>query len=157
YLLRHGILMNRDECRAPMQWDHGPNAGFSPAASIPWLPVHPRHPEVNVAAQERDPSSPLNCYRGLLKLRPEQRALHAGGLELLDPRDPPPDVVAYRRFYGQGARREEVHVFLNFAGSARRLDLRGRFFSGRALFSSHRAGIETPGPERALGPYEGVV
>jgi oligo-1,6-glucosidase/alpha-glucosidase len=155
YLLRHGILMNRDECRAPMQWDHGPNAGFSGAASVPWLPVHPQHPEVNVAAQEGDAASPLNCYRGLLALRRAQRALHAGGLELLDPAELPADVVAYRRFHGEGSRRAEVTVFLNFAARARRLDLRG--YAGRAIFSSRRAHIEVLGPERPLEPHEGVV
>ena len=41
FLRRYGILMNRDECRAPMQWHHGPNAGFSPAEASPGSPCTP--------------------------------------------------------------------------------------------------------------------
>ncbi|MFT3764999.1 MAG: alpha-glucosidase [Minicystis sp.] len=155
YLRRHGILMNRDECRAPMQWHHGPNAGFAPEHASPWLPVHPGHAEVNVAAQEGDPASLLNCYRSLLRLRRERPALHGGGLVLLDEPGLPRDVVAYRRAHEDGARREDVDVFLNFGDRPRVLDLSAH--RGRAAFSSLRCAIAAPDAAHTLAPHEGLV
>jgi oligo-1,6-glucosidase/alpha-glucosidase len=52
-LRRRGVLLNRDECRRPMQWHAGPHAGFAPASARPWLPVHPEGASSNVAAQGR--------------------------------------------------------------------------------------------------------
>jgi glycosidase len=80
---RHG----RDGARHPMQWDGGPNGGFS--GGTPWLPaVDPA--ERNVAAQRDDAGSLLTLYREIIALR---RRLGAG-FELLDA---PPGVIAYRR------------------------------------------------------------
>jgi oligo-1,6-glucosidase/alpha-glucosidase len=155
YLRKHGILMNRDECRSPMQWHHGPNAGFSHAKATPWLPVHPKHPEVNVAAQDADPASLLNCYRSLLKLRRERRALHRGRLELHEHGTLPNEVVGYRRADGEGDAREDVDVFLNFGDRRAKLDLRGQ--SGRALFSNRTATTTAPAAEYTLEPFEGVI
>src|SRR5206468_4097893 len=54
-LRRWGILLNRDECRRPMQWDEGRHAGFTPEETAStWLPVHPASAVTNVAAQARD-------------------------------------------------------------------------------------------------------
>jgi alpha-glucosidase len=56
----------RDPMRHPMQWDAGPNGGFS--TKTPWLP--PIDPdERNVAAQRDDADSLLNHYRRLIELR----------------------------------------------------------------------------------------
>jgi glycosidase len=150
-LLRHGILLNRDECRTPMQWHDGANAGFSPAGVTPWLPLHPRHREVNVAVAERDPSSLLRCYQRLLRLRRERPALHAGRLELVARDALPRDVVGYRRWHDG----DEAHVYLNFSCRPTRLDLRRH--RGRALFSALRDGLAPAPPEHTILPYEGIV
>jgi oligo-1,6-glucosidase/alpha-glucosidase len=148
-LLQHGILLNRDECRAPMAWDGGANAGFSPPDTTPWLPLHPRHHEVNVAVAERDPASLLHCYRALLRQRRERAALHAGRLELVAT-GLPAGVVGYRRTH----LRDEVEVLLNFSPRERRLELERH--RGRTLFSSRsvtRAPLSAGVRARALGRH----
>ena len=151
-LRRRGILLNRDECRLPMQWDEGPNAGFAPPTATPWLPVHPESPAINVAAQKRDPLSLLHCYRGLLALRRELPALHAGALELRDERGLPSAVVAYRRSLGDA---QVADVLLNFGRREVPVDLTDR--ARWKLWSSQKGEVEIAGPRRALAPYEGVV
>jgi len=149
-LRKRGILLNRDECRAPMQWDDGPHAGFS--TGTPWLPAHPASPTVNVAAQKDDPASLLSCYRNLLALRRESDALQAGALEWIDDRQLSADVVAYRRVSGH----DRAQVFLNFSGRAIPLTL-GSSDSGRTVFSN-RTGARTPSPAGyTLAPHEGIV
>jgi alpha-glucosidase len=155
FLRRRGILLNRDECRLPMRWDDGPNAGFAPATATPWLPVHAEGPLLNVAAQQQDPRSLLNCYRTLLALRSEHPALHAGALEIRQDPRLPAAVVAYRRTHGEGPERDAVDVLLNFGGREVALDLGEH--AGRSLHSSLSGEVETVRPQRSLGAYEGVV
>jgi alpha-glucosidase len=77
----------RDGVRHPMQWDGGPNGGFT--SGRPWLPaVDPE--SRNVAGQRDDPGSLLSLYRDLIALRHTL----GDGLELLDA---PDGVLAYRR------------------------------------------------------------
>ena len=59
--------MSRDNARTPMQWSDEANAGFTTAK--PWLKVNENYKAINVAAQEKDPSSILNYYRRLVALR----------------------------------------------------------------------------------------
>jgi alpha-glucosidase len=151
WLRRHGILLNRDECRLPMQWHHGKNAGFSRDDATPWLPVHPEAPSINVAAQHGDPGSLLNTYRRLLALRRQRRALHRGRLELVADRRLPNDVVAYRRVHED----EAVDVFLNFSDRTVKLDLGEP--RGRSLVSSRHGEARAAAPAQALAPYEGVL
>jgi glycosidase len=67
---------NRAGCRTPMQWDEGPNAGFSSAdASMLYLPIDPDPSRPTVAAQEADPSSTLHLVRRLVALRKAHPAL----------------------------------------------------------------------------------
>jgi glycosidase len=67
---------NRAGCRTPMQWDDGPNAGFSTAEeSRLYLPVDPDPARPTVAAQEHDPGSTLNLVRRLVALRRATPAL----------------------------------------------------------------------------------
>jgi glycosidase len=67
---------NRAGCRTPMQWDDGPNAGFSTAdPSRLYLPVDPDPTRPTVAAQEQDPNSTLNLVKRLIALRKSTPAL----------------------------------------------------------------------------------
>jgi len=71
--------MTRDKNRTPMQWSNNLNAGFSPAEISPWLPVNPNYKDgVNVKDQEQSPSSLLNFYKRLLRVRKNSPALMAG-------------------------------------------------------------------------------
>jgi len=151
FVRRFGMLLNRDESRSPMQWDESAHAGFAAAHAVPWLPLHPRAGEINVATQERDPSSLLHCYRGLLALRKQSRALSNGRLELLDKRELPRGVLGYRRIEKQ----EIAHVFLNFGIRERELALAPK--EGARIFSSH-SGETTPAEGKVvLAGHEGVV
>lgn len=97
----------RDNGRTPMQWNAGANAGFT--TGIPWLSVNNNKTEVNVEAAEKDPSSTLNYFRNMAKLRKEHKeVLVYGKYTLLDRENP--DVYAYTR-EGNG---EKVLVLLSF-------------------------------------------
>lgn len=60
---------SRDNARTPMQWDAGPNAGFT--TGVPWLPVNPNHEHINAAAQVDDPGSVFSWYAALIAMRRE--------------------------------------------------------------------------------------
>jgi alpha-glucosidase len=68
----------RDGARTPMQWDEGPNAGFSAGGAQPWLPLSEDAAERNVAVQREDPDSMLALHRDLLSLRRAEPALTEG-------------------------------------------------------------------------------
>jgi oligo-1,6-glucosidase len=76
---------SRDNARTPMQWDAGPQAGFTTGA--PWLPVNPNHVEINAAAQRDDPDSVLSWYRRLIALRHTEPAVADGDFTMLLPDD----------------------------------------------------------------------
>jgi alpha-glucosidase len=86
----------RDGCRTPMPWDEGPNAGFS--SGEPWLPIPDEHRARSVAAQERDPESPLNQSRRFLAWRRRHPALVTGAIRFLEADEP---LLAFVR--GEGA------------------------------------------------------
>jgi alpha-glucosidase len=60
--------MPRDPARTPMQWEPGPNAGFTTPGVAPWLPIGDMA-ACNVADQARDPGSILHLCRDLVRLR----------------------------------------------------------------------------------------
>ena len=71
---------NRAGSRTPMQWDDGPNAGFSAAAgSQLYLPVDPDPGRPDVAAQRADETSLLHQVRRLIALRKQVPQLRTGG------------------------------------------------------------------------------
>jgi oligo-1,6-glucosidase len=85
--------ISRDNARTPMQWDAGPNAGFT--AGDPWLPANPNHAWLNAAAQLHVSDSVLAHYRALIRLRHELPILVDGDLTPLMEDDP--QIWAYTR------------------------------------------------------------
>ena len=75
----------RENSRSPMQWDDGPNAGFT--AGKPWFFVNGNYRDVNVKAEEQDPDSLLNFYRRLLSFRKNSPAVLRGEYKEYMPRD----------------------------------------------------------------------
>ncbi|WP_345701784.1 alpha-amylase family glycosyl hydrolase [Kitasatospora terrestris] len=80
-----GPQYNRAGSRTPMQWDSGPNAGFSTApADRLYLPVDPAADRPDVATQRADTGSLLHVVRRLIALRRSHPALGThGSLEVL--------------------------------------------------------------------------
>jgi alpha-glucosidase len=68
----------RDGDRTPMQWDDGPNAGFTGPNVKPWLPIPPSYKTVNVKNEVMDFDSMLNWYKQLIEFRRSTPAMRDG-------------------------------------------------------------------------------
>jgi oligo-1,6-glucosidase len=99
--------MGRDNARTPMQWDAGPQAGFT--TGTPWLAVNPNHAEVNAEAARRDPDSVFHHYRRLIELRRTEPAVAHGDFTMLLPDHE--HVYAFTRRHGD----VELLVLANFS------------------------------------------
>jgi alpha-glucosidase len=99
----------RDGERTPMQWNDGPNAGFT--RGTPWLPIPATYKKYNVQSESRDPESILEFYRHLLALRHQDRALLEG--DYLPLNEDNANVLSYLRRY----QNEAVLVALNMSAS----------------------------------------
>jgi alpha-glucosidase len=85
----------RDGERTPMQWNDGPNAGFTSAGVKPWLPIPASYKTVNVKNEVMDFDSMLNWYKQLIELRRSNTALRDGDNIMLNPTDS--NVLAWLR------------------------------------------------------------
>lgn len=138
---------NRDPERTPMQWNDGPNAGFT--AGSPWLPLEEHFEAANVAAQQADERSLLHLYRRLIALRRDEPALLQGTFEVIGA-DPPLLLYASR---GPDRR---LLIVLNFSQEEKTYALPDQQH-GRILISTFldREGEEVQ--ELHLRADEGVV
>jgi len=151
--------IGRDGERTPMQWNAGPNAGFSTARST-WLPVAPNYVTVNAATESQEPGSLLNYYRKLIRLRKENAALREGDLRIVDGDNK--DVLSFVR----AAPGSTVLVAINCSASPRtvsytaaQIGVSGRRLSG--LAQSFDSGGTPASLDRlvlpAFGAYIGEV
>ncbi len=107
-------LDDRDGVRTPMQWNDGPNAGFSNAPTEHlFAPVIADeiygYRQVNVAAQQADANSLLNRLQQLMSIRKAHPVFGRGKMQLLAVT--PNAVLAYLRTPFDGA--TETMVVLN--------------------------------------------
>ncbi|MHA1684286.1 MAG: alpha-amylase family glycosyl hydrolase [Promethearchaeota archaeon] len=143
--------LNRDECRTPMQWTSGENAGFCPPDAIPWLPITPSSGERNVAVQEDDPDSILSCCKRFLKARKTSPALNSGTMVLVSGKKIPGQVVCYARAAGG----EIATVFLNFSG--KKVVFTNPVLGNSLLVSTRVDSTAISGGNLVLEPWEGCV
>ncbi len=150
-LLEAIAFKSRDNARTPMQWDAGPNAGFT--AGTPWIMVNPNYTTLNAAAQEKDPNSVLNYFRALIRLRRDSRwkgAVVYNRFQLLDPEDE--HIFAYLR-----PGETKLLVVCNMTPEARVYRLPPEVTAGGAELLLTN-GAELPlSPELALSPWQAAV
>jgi len=151
-----GFSLTRDRCRTPMQWNSELNAGFSVDYQIkPWLRVPETYKKINVAKQEKNPSSLLNCYKRLLTTRKANRLLQEGQFEFLTQNRLKKKYLAYRRYYFN----EQIFVFLNF--SKKEILIKSPINDPNLLFStlSNRVALdlEAYNGNIKLTPLEGII
>ncbi|HEV2149722.1 MAG TPA: alpha-amylase family glycosyl hydrolase [Longimicrobiaceae bacterium] len=146
-----GKGLGRDPERTPMQWDAGPNAGFT--TGDPWLPIAEDHRVVNVEAERDAPRSTLSLYRRLIDLRRGEPALEVGRFE---PVAADGDVLAYIRRARRGE--GDFLVALNLGSRPHVLGRPADAQAGVVAVSTHldREGERVRG-DVELRPDEGVV
>jgi alpha-glucosidase len=145
----------RDGERTPMQWDDGPQAGFT--TGRPWLKIPATAARTNVSVQDRDASSILNFYRRLISLRRRSPALLDGDYASIGN---DPHVFAYRR----RSPSQTMLIALNMSSESRSLRLDESIARGRArpqlrvIFSNRAASEQQEVQERLqLAPFEAVI
>src|SRR6202167_2589547 len=74
----------RDGERTPMQWDPGPNAGFTAPNVTPWLPVPPTYATVNVQTEKPESDSMFDWYQTLIRLKKTNHAFAHGDNVMVD-------------------------------------------------------------------------
>jgi oligo-1,6-glucosidase len=139
--------MGRDNARTPMQWDAGPQAGFT--TGEPWIEVNPDHVDVNAAAQVDDPGSVFHHYRRLTELRHREPAVVHGDFTMLLPEHP--SAYVFTRSY-DGV---ELLVLGNFSGETLHLDLPdGEAWAGAEVVIGNYDAVDDVAE---LRPWEGRV
>jgi len=88
--------MGRDNARTPMQWDDGPQAGFT--TGTPWIGVNPNCRDINVKQAMADPDSIFHYYRRLIALRKQHDIMVYG--EFVPLMEDHPQIYAYLRVLG---------------------------------------------------------
>jgi alpha-glucosidase len=116
----------RDVARTPMQWSSGKNSGFSEVE--PWLPLAPNYRNNNVENLSSDPTSILNLYRKLLRLRNNIQTFKYGSYWSLDVGD---NIFAFVRENDM----ERYIVVLNY--SDRPVVAASKALRGRVIVTTH--------------------
>ncbi len=142
-------LDDRDGVRTPMQWDAGPNAGFSTAdlAALADPVIEDAtygYRRVNVAAQAADPDSLLNRLRRMISVRKAHPAFGRGDVRLLAPANRA--VLAYLRTCDN----ESILVVNNLSATVQAVELDLAAFAGASVCDLFTG--ETLAPV-AGGPY----
>ena len=136
---------SRDNARTPMQWDAGPNAGFTTGS--PWLPVNPNHVTINAAEQVQRPDSVFRFYQKLIRLRKEMDVIVHGHYTLLEPEHP--DLFIYTRTLGN----ESLLVVCNFSEREQAYAVPEEYLGAKILIANY----PDAAPAGIVRPWETVV
>lgn len=139
---------SRDNARTPMQWDSGPNAGFSGA--IPWLAANPNHSRINVQSAVRQPDSVFAWYKQLIELRKRSHTVALGSYKPLLADDN--SVFAYCREYNES----RLIVIANFTADVVAVEPPAEEAHDlQCIMSNYQARSYTR--QMSLEPYETVI
>lgn len=137
---------SRDNARTPMQWNNTSFGGFS--KTQPWLNMGNDRQEINVTDENLDPTSVLNFYRAMGKLRhnPHYQSTLIDGRLIELPA--PDDVIAYQRQLGE----QIISVFVNLSAESQKVSLP----TGSLLLNS-QTNLVQDATNLILHPYQAVV
>lgn len=135
----------RDNGRTPMQWDESLNAGFT--TGTPWIAVNNNYPAINRKAQEQDPSSVLQYFRKIVKLRKENSILVYGKYTLLDKNNP--NCYGFTRELDG----RKLLILLNFTKKTAPVKLPFSLNGAKTLICNYAE----PGKKNELKPYEARI
>jgi glycosidase len=116
--------------RSPMIWNSDGGHGFS--SNDPWNSFSTEDQSISVEAQQNDPDSLLNYYKGLIAKRKETPALSEGTLSNVTPQGS--NALSFTRTAPDGS---NVAILLNF---------------GSRALAAKVIPIKTPSRSRALEP-----
>ena len=137
---------SRDNARTPMQWDAGPQAGFT--TGTPWLPVNPNHVAINAEEQIARQDSVFHYYQKLIRLRKELDVIVYGHYLLLEPDHP--DLFVYTRTWEN----DSMLVVCSFAEREIAYSVPAEYRNGECLIANY----DDPDPNRdSLRPWECFV
>jgi oligo-1,6-glucosidase len=120
--------IGRDNARTPMQWEAGPNAGFS--TDDPWLAINPNHTWLNAAAQIGSADSVFAHYKTLIRLRHELSILVDGDFTPLMEDDP--HIWAYAR----NTSTAKLLMIANCGRDSRTVDIGPEWIAADLLFGN---------------------
>jgi oligo-1,6-glucosidase len=142
---------SRDNARTPMQWDAGPQAGFT--TGMPWIKVNPNYKAINVKQALANPNSTFYYYQQLIRLRRENPVIVYGRYDLL--LDEHPEIYAFTRTWEE----DRLLAVLNFSQNRPVFELPGPItFTGKELLISNYAVDPAEDIRRlALKPFEARV
>lgn len=142
---------SRDNSRTPMQWDAGHQAGFT--SGTPWMKVNPNHKTINVDTQKQDPTSILQFYKALIRLKKNHPVFTYGSYDLLLPEDE--SLFVYERADDT----ERAVVVTNLKPDAAQLNLKdiGIQKETPVLTNGTAANMQESGTIITLAPYEARV
>jgi alpha-glucosidase len=128
----------RDGERTPMQWNDGPDAGFSLSGVKTWLPIPPSYTTINVTVEEQEPNSMLHWYQQIIALKKQDSALRDGAETMLNTGDD--HVLSWLRKSDSG---EAVVVACNFSDQPQTVSFD---LSGQGIHGTHmKTLMKTPG------------
>ncbi|MCA0758495.1 alpha-glucosidase [Paenibacillus sp. N4] len=143
----------RDNARTPMQWNAGPQGGFT--TGEPWIGVNPNYTEINAQEALGDPDSIFHYYKRLIALRKKHPIMIYGDYTLLA--EEHEQLYAYTRQLGE----EKWLVLLNFSGQQIEAGAGLPFEEGAELIISNygdaAARLDASAELLALRPYEALV
>ncbi|KJX95629.1 hypothetical protein TI39_contig4100g00006 [Zymoseptoria brevis] len=70
--------VGRDNSRTPVQWDNGPNGGFT-GSNPSWMSVNPNYHWLNIKAQQDEPDSIWTFWKQRIAMRKEHKELFMFG------------------------------------------------------------------------------
>lgn len=148
-MMRYLRCKSRDHARTPMQWDDGPEAGFTDAE--PWISVNPNYIEINAEKELADENSVFHYYRKLIELRKNYEIIVYGNYELIMKEDT--RVFAYLRSLGE----QRLLVVCNFSDEEAALSLPEEFFREDATCLIHNYNDSLQQRHSRLLPYEAAA